>query len=84
MTNMPELSSRAKKALEVLSEGGQFCCRLERNNYTGREQFQYRLMKNGHVIKGVGVNVFYEIKEQFLTMAEGGTSVSTYYKLRTA
>ena len=81
-TNLPELSNRAKKALDILADGGQFCCRLERNSYTRRDQFQYRLLKNGHVVRGIGLSAFYEIKDRFLTLAEGGTSVSTYYKLR--
>jgi uncharacterized protein YjhX (UPF0386 family) len=83
MTNLPNLSTRAKKALEVLADGGKFVCRLERNSYTRREQFAYRLLKNGQVVRGVGLSAFYEIKDKFLTMAEGNTSVSTYYKLRT-
>ena len=41
MTNLPNLSNRAKKALEVLADGGRFVHRLERNSYTGREQFAY-------------------------------------------
>lgn len=82
MTNLPNLSNRAKKALDVLADGGQFCCRLERNSYTGREQFAYRLLKEGRVVRGIGLAAFYEIKDSFLTLADGGTSVSTYYKLR--
>jgi hypothetical protein len=82
MTNMPHLSSRAKKALDILADGGKFCCRLERNSYSGREQFLYRLMKEGRVVRGIGLSAFYEIKDQFLTICDGNTSVSTYYKLR--
>lgn len=82
MTNLPDLSSRAKKALEVLADGGQFVHRLERNRYTGREQFAYRLLKGGHVIRGIGMQAFYEIKDKFLTICDHNTSVSTYYQLR--
>lgn len=82
MTNLPKLSPRAQKALDVLADGGQFVCRLERNSYTRREQFAYRLLKEGSVVRGIGLAAFYEIKDRFLTLAEGGTSVSTYYKLR--
>lgn len=86
MTNMPKFSSRAKQALEVLSNGGRFVERLERNSYTGREQFQTRLLtgRATGVVKGVGLKAFYELKNAgFITLAEAGTSVSTYYKLRT-
>lgn len=82
MADLPNPSNRAKKALEVLADGGKFVCRLERNGYTGREQFAYRLLKDGRVIRGVGLAAFYEIKDQFLTICDNNTSVSTYYKLR--
>jgi hypothetical protein len=81
-TNLPRISGRAKKALEILADGGRFVCRLERNNYNGREQFAYRLLKNGQVVRGIGLAAFYEIKDQFLTICDNNTSVSTYYKLR--
>lgn len=84
MTNLPKLSPRAQKALAILADGGQFVCRLERNSYTRREQFAYRLLKNGHVVRGIGLAAFYEIKDQFLTICDNNTSVSTYYKLRRA
>jgi uncharacterized protein YjhX (UPF0386 family) len=84
MTNLPKLSNRAQKALDILADGGQFVCRLERNTYNGREQFQYRLLKEGHVVRGIGLAAFYEIKDQFLTICDHNTSVSTYYKLRRA
>jgi hypothetical protein len=81
-SNLPKLSSRAKKALDVLADGGKFVCRLERDSYTGREQFAYRLLKEGHVVRGVGLAAFYEIKDEFLTVCDNNTSVSTYYELR--
>jgi hypothetical protein len=68
----------------VLADGGKFVCRLERNSYTGREQFAYRLLKEGQVVRGVGLAAFYEIKDTFLIMCDNNTSVSTYYKLRAA
>lgn len=82
MTNLPALSNRAKKALEVLADGGRFVCRLERNSYNGREQFAYRLLKEGRVVRGIGLAAFYEIKDKFLTICDHNTSVSTYYQLR--
>lgn len=81
--NLPQLSPRAQKALDVLADGGEFVCRLERNSYTGREQFVYRLLQQGRVIRGIGHATFYEIKDRFLALAGGATSVSTYYRLRT-
>ncbi len=81
-TNLPKLSPRAQKALDVLADGGKFVCRLERNGYTGREQFAYRLLKEGHVVRGIGLAAFYEIKDNFLTICDHNTSVSTYYQLR--
>jgi hypothetical protein len=87
MTNMPNLSNRAKKALDVLADGGRFVERLERDSYTGRDQFHTRLMANRStgIVKGVGVAAFYELKNAgFLCLAESGTSVSTYWKLHSA
>lgn len=81
-TNLPKLSTRAQKALDVLADGGKFVCRLERNGYTGREQFAYRLLKEGRVVRGIGLAAFYEIKDTFLTICDHNTSVSTYYQLR--
>lgn len=83
MTNLPQISNRAKKALDVLADGGRFVCRLERNSYTGREQFAYRLLKEGRVVRGIGLAAFYEIKDTFLSVCDNNTSVSTYYRLRT-
>lgn len=86
-TNLPELSNRAKRALDVLADGGRFVCRLERNSYTGREQFHYRLQPArasswDSVVRGVGHAAFYELKNAgFLAPAGGNTSVSSYYKL---
>ena len=86
MTNMPKLSARASKALDVLADGGRFVERLERNNYTGREQFQHRLLtgRASVVVKGVGLSAFYELRNAgVLSLTSEGTSVSTYWKLNT-
>lgn len=80
-TNLTHISPRARKALDILADGGQFVQRLERDRYTGREQFAYRLLKGASVIKGFGLAVFYELHgKDFIRMASS-TSVSTYYKL---
>lgn len=79
MSNKP-LSHRAQKALEILERGGKFVVRLERDNYTGREQFRTRLLTNGFVVKGIGSATRHEL-EGMLRVLNGGTTVSTYYGL---
>jgi len=79
-SNNDNLSSRAKKALEILERGGKFCERLERNDYTGREQFRTRLLINGSVVKGIGAATRQELNSM-LRVLNGGTTVSTYYGL---
>jgi len=82
-TNLPNLSARAQKALDILADGGQFRHGLERNNYTGREKFQYRLQpKGGGVVRGVGIAAFYELDKCGMLVPASSTSVATYYKLR--
>ena len=88
MTNMPKLSNRAKKALDVLADGGRFVNRLERNSYTGREQFCRRLLTSrswNSVVPGIGAAAFHELdRAGFLEYAAGEwTSVTEVYKLRT-
>lgn len=82
--NYPALSARALKALDVLADGGQFRHGLERNSYTGREQFQYRLQKGGGTVRGVGMAAFYELKNAGFLAFASSTSVATYYKLAVA
>jgi hypothetical protein len=81
MTNRPAtLSNRAAQALTILEQGGTFRHGLERNSYTGREQFAYRLQtKEGQTVKGIGGAAFGEIER--LLVATNRTSVSTTYKL---
>lgn len=86
-SNLPNLSSRAKRALDILADGGRFVRRLERDSYTGREQFRYRLLPatSSFAIKGVGIAAFYELERAgFLSLTNEGTSVSSYYKLNAA
>lgn len=62
MTNLPKLSNRAKQALDILGNGGCFTYALERNSYTGREQFQWRLRaRNGCKVSGIGRAAYYEL-----------------------
>ena len=83
-SNLPKISSRAAKALDVLADGGQVVHRLERNGYTGREQFATRFVINGGVVKGLGFKTRCELEDAgFLFVAVNSTSVSTYYKLAT-
>lgn len=84
-TNLPKLSSRAKRALEILADGGEFNHRLERNTYTGREQFQYRLKTaTGGIVKGIGLSAFHELNDAgFLAFnSNASTTSSRYFSLR--
>jgi hypothetical protein len=79
---MLELSTRAKKAYVILFGGGKFVQRLERDRYTGREQWKYHLETNeGIKISGFGVTTFYELDNLGLLSLDNSTSVSSYYRL---
>ena len=76
---MTKLSARAEKALRVLTVGGEFVQRIERDYY-GREKFRYRLLTfEGRVVPNVGLATFYEIESKL--SYKSSTSVSTYYGL---
>lgn len=75
------LSKRAQQVVEVLQSGGKFVRRLERS-YHGGEQFHYRLMRAGYVIKGYGLKAFYELEGAGLLVRGHGSSVSEVYELR--
>lgn len=53
-TNQPKLSNRAQQALDILANGGELTYLLERNSFTGREQFQTRFKIHGGAVKGLG------------------------------
>lgn len=81
-SNLPKLSNRARLALEVLGDGGEFCERLERNSFNGREQFAMRLIKQGQVIKGVGYATKRELESAGIAFRRShSTSVSAYYAM---
>lgn len=83
-SNQPALSPRARKALDVLADGGRIRHGLERNGYNGREQFTYRLQKGSHKVRGFGSATFHELQAAgFLTSDGSSTTVASYYKLRT-
>ena len=88
MTNTPKLSARAQIALDVLADGGSFRYGLERNSYTGREQFQWSLqVKNGGRVHGVGGATFRELEKSgftFKSEASGFTGIATYHRLNHA
>lgn len=85
MTNLPNLSNRARRALDLLANGGRMVVRLERNSYTGREQFHTRFVIDGRVVSGLGVKTKFELQDAgFRFVNEHSTSVSTYYKLDAA
>jgi len=85
ISNMPKLSTRASTALDVLADGGSFRYGLERNGYTGREQFQWRLKgQNGGTIKGIGGATYNELVKNGFTFrreASGFTGSAAYYYL---
>jgi hypothetical protein len=81
MSDLPALSTMARKALEVLKEGGEFRYALEMNSYTKREQFKARLKTAaGRTVRGIGVSTMYELKGHGLIVPANSTSVSTYYR----
>lgn len=85
IANLPKLSKRAQEALEILANGGEMVSRLERNSYTGREQFQTRFCTSaawGSAVKGLSFKTRYELEDAgFRFMIAHSTSVSTHYKL---
>jgi hypothetical protein len=85
MSNLPTLSKRAAHALDILSNGGELVYRLERNGYTGREQFRTRFCASkswDSAVKGLGHATRQELeKAGFQFIATHRTSVSTCYKL---
>lgn len=85
ISNLPPLSPRARKALDVLADGGHIRYGLEFNTYTRRQQFQARVVTaEGERIKGVGLSAFRELdRAGFLTRCPSSNSVATYYKMNT-
>lgn len=79
------LSARATTALAVLANGGSFRYGLERNSFTGREMFGWRLKgPNGGTIRGVGGATYRELEKNgysFRRVASGITGIATYYSL---
>ena len=85
MSDLPALSTMARKALNVLKEGGEFRYALEMNAYTKREQFKACLKTAaGRTVRGIGVSTMYELKGHGLIVPANSTSVSTYYRLNTS
>jgi hypothetical protein len=74
-----QLSARAQKALALLNEGALFRYRLERDSYTGRDQFKTALVMNGKKVRGYGFKTFDELRS--MLSVYNSTSVSTYYQL---
>jgi hypothetical protein len=62
MENQPKLSNRAQQALDLLSNGGELTYLLERNSFTGREQFQTRFKIRGSAVKGLGHATRHELE----------------------
>lgn len=85
ISNQPKLSKRAQQALEVLANGGEMVHRLERNSYTGREQFQTRFCASAawsSAVKGLGFATRAELEDAgFRFRIAHRSSVATHYKL---
>jgi hypothetical protein len=83
MTELPALSTLARKALDVLKEGGEFRYALETNSYTKREQFRTR-QKNGRggPVRGIGFGTMDELRREGMIVPVHHTSVSIYYRLK--
>lgn len=85
MSDLPALSTMARKALNVLKEGGEFRYALEMSSYPRCEQFKARLKTAaGRTVRGIGVSTMYELKRHGLIVPANSTSVSTYYRLNTS
>jgi hypothetical protein len=86
LSNAPKLSKRAAQALELLANGGEMVERLERNSYTGREQFALRFFASkgrANPVKGLSYATRRELeKAGFNFKIVHSTSVSTAYQLR--
>lgn len=86
-SNMPKLSNRASRALDVLMNGGRFNYALARNSYTGREQFQWTLRTaTGFIVKGYGHSTYHELDAAgFMGYGKpsGFTGSSTNYYIKT-
>jgi hypothetical protein len=87
MTNSPKLSARARTALQVLRNGGEFRYALEQNSYTGIRQFRWRLLTaRGSRVPGVAGATFQELEREgieFRTRYNGFSGESTSYLLAT-
>ena len=82
MQNQPKLSNRAQQALDVLSNGGEMTHLLERNSFTGREQFQTRFKIRGGAVKGLGFATRSELERAgFRFKVAHSYSTGTIYKL---
>lgn len=84
-SNQPKLSKRAQQALDILANGGEVVHRLERNSYTGREQFHTRFCASAawsSAVKGLGFKTRCELEEAgFRFRPSRHSSVATHYVL---
>lgn len=85
LSNQPKLSTRAQRALDLLANGGEMQYRLERNGYTGREQFQTRFCATTawtSAVKGLGHATRFELEDAGIRLKlVHSTSVSSHYAL---
>ena len=57
------LSNRAKRAIDLLTQGAEFVCRIERDPSTDLNHFKCRIMFDGRIIQGFGLSTFNELRD---------------------
>jgi hypothetical protein len=73
---------RAKRTIDLLTQGAEFVCRIERDPSTDLNQLKCRIMFDGRIIQGFGLGTFNELRDAgYLTIVNCETSVGSYYKL---
>jgi hypothetical protein len=76
------LSKRAKRALDLLAQGAEFVCRIERDPTTDIKHLKYRVILDGQVIPDLGVGTFNELRNAGYLISSEESSVSSHYKLK--
>lgn len=86
--NAPKLSARAKRALDILADGGFMVERLE-TNFHGGSTWMTRFCRTrsaASAVRGLGIATKYELRDagfRFRTVSDK-SAVATYYQLATA
>ena len=70
---------KIEQAKKLLQQGAKWRYALETNSFTGRTQFNARLIMNGSKVRGFGMKTFLDMQNELV--AVNSTSVSTHYAL---